>query len=315
MRMRWHWGFCRSHESFVANYKTLLDAAHRYSVEAVVIWGFLRDEHGGIDAAKEVREHAEKRGVRILPGFGVDDYGGAYYEGSSRYALDNYLTEHPEAQAVDKNGNPATHLWPPMDTKARKKACPSDGKVLDYYRESLEWLLREFDLDGFQIEQGDSGLCYCDRCRERQQITHLGERTSVSDGARRIGAVVKPFLEKQDDLLIVSETYLGMSKEELETIASALPDYPEGITLSWQLYDDGRMKVDEGVKSPRPHGVAALRTNSDVFYGVREDGKNIAEALRRSKAAGLDWTYIYGEHPDDRPVVRDNYEAWYRHSV
>jgi len=148
-----------------------------------------------------------------------------------------------------------------------------------------------------------------------EQITHLGERTSVSDGARRIGAVVKPFLEKQDDLLIVSETYLGMSKEELETIASALPDYPEGITLSWQLYDDGRMKVDEGVKSPRPHGVAALRTNSDVFYGVREDGKNIAEALRRSKAAGLDWTYIYGEHPDDRPVVRDNYEAWYRHSV
>jgi len=196
--MRWAHGFSQTAESFLRNYTAAIDAASRYGVELIVIWGFLRDKHGGIETARRIREYAGERGVHIMPGVGIDDYGGVYYEGDSPYSLDTFIRAHPECQARNKDGTPATHLWPATDKTARLKGCPSSEALIGHYIESVEWLLKTFDLDAFQIEQGDSGLCYCDRCLSRARVVageagsehNDGYQTSVTDGAERIGRVV-----------------------------------------------------------------------------------------------------------------------------
>lgn len=319
IRMRWAHGFSMYPDSFVNNYRRLIDVAGRYGVDGIVIWGFLRDTHGGIESAKKIVDYADAHGVKILPGVGIDDYGGVYYEGDSKYALDNYIKNHPECQAINEDGTPATHRWPPTDTVARLKACPSNQDVLNYYRESLAWLIETFSLQGFQIEQGDSGLCYCEKCREKSRVALARTSTSLSDAAQRIPYVVGQALHKSPDLIIISETYSGLTRNELEKIQPLLEKYQDEIYISWQFYDGpygwagyeyGTFRIDEGVVSPTMHGNAAIRTNNDAFFGEIDDAANIAKAVKLAKNAGLDMTYLYGEYPDDWPITANNYRSW-----
>lgn len=311
IRMRWAYGFSSTAESFESNCRRAIDSAGRYGVDGLIIWGFLRDRHGGIDSARRVRNYAADKGVSLLPGVGLDDYGGVYYEGESHYSLDAYLREHPASQAIDAQGRPATHLWPPNDEHPRRKGCPSDESLIAYYRESLDWLIDTFSLDGFQVEQGDSGVCFCDRCRSAQRVLHNRDNVSVTDSARRIGQVVGPLLQSRPNLYVVSETYLGLTRAEAEAFAPVAAAYPAGIHLSWQYYRaPDRLKYDEGVRLARPGGIAALRTNNDHTGGEHDDRRNIRRSLQIARVVGLDGTYIYGEYPDDWPVTRANYEAW-----
>ena len=314
--MRWVKGFSSTRESFAANYKRATDAAGKYGVEGIVIWGFLRDRHGGIDAAREVVEYAGNKGVAVLPGVGIDDYGGVYYQGDSPYSLDTYIRAHPEAQARNEDGTPQVHRWPPTDTDARLKACPSDERVVEFYCTSLAWLVETFGLEGFQIEQGDSGVCFCERCRARDRrimtLDHDDKpRISLEDAAVRIPAVVEAVLPQRGDCTIITETYSGLLPRQIEQMAPFVEKYPDDFYISWQLYDGvGRFKVDDESRSPSPHGCAALRTNNDRSGGEVDDRENIGRALDLSRKAGLDMTYIYGEYADDRAVTRGNYDAW-----
>ena len=106
IRMRWTHGFCFWSESYLENYRRLIDVSAALGVEGIIIWGFLRDVHGGIDSAKKLVEYANKRNVKIYPGIGIDDYGGIYCEGDSHYSLDTFLKSHPEMQAIRADGSP-----------------------------------------------------------------------------------------------------------------------------------------------------------------------------------------------------------------
>lgn len=321
IRMRWAHGFCLCEESYWENYRKMIDAAAFLGVEGIVIWGFLRDSHGGIEAAKRVVDYGKGRGIRIYPGIGIDDYGGVYYEGSSYYALDNYIKNHRMSQAVRMDGTPDFHLWPPNDRTPRLKACPSDEKIISYYRESIEWLVDTFNLDGFQIEQGDSGLCYCERCRTRSRIICHDADTDATAASIRIPAVIGPVLEKHPDLTILCETYCGLTFDNVQKLGESISRYPEDVVLSWQLYNGvstpGRpetFRIDNGIKSPSRFGNAALRTNNDLFLGEVDDRDNIKKALRLSREAGLTMTYLYGEYPICWPTTRENYVCWAENS-
>lgn len=317
IRMRWAWGFSFDEKSFVENCRREIDAACKYGVEAIVIWGFLRDRHGGIEAAKKVVDYAGEKGIKIFPGVGVDDYGGVYYDGNHEYSLDVYLGKNPEACAIKEDGTIDMHRWPPNDISERKKACPSNREVLSYYQESLEWLVDTFALQGFQIEQGDSGLCYCPECRNKERVTVPGIKSSLSDAAVRIPAVITPVINKHPDLTVICETYCGLTREAVNALRPFINKFPGQTSFSWQLYDgpcpgyeNGILKIDADCKADSKHGCAALRTNNDLFYGEFDDRENIRKALELSKKAGLDMTYIYGEYPDCWKTTALNYETW-----
>ena len=319
IRTRWSHGFCYSAKSFVDNYTAMVDSARDFGVEGIVVWGFLRDRHGGVDAAKQLVDYAGERGVDIYPGVGIDDYGGVYYDGKSPYALDSYLREHPEARALRQDGTPDFHLWPPTDQTPRLKACPSNERILAYYRESIDWLVDSFKLKGFQIEQGDSGLCWCPTCAKKPRVSSPDcAHADVTAASRRIPAVVDQLLKRRPDMTIITETYAGLTAESLRRMEAPLRSYQPQIIISWQVYDGNNnperdtptFKIDDGIKSPTPLGNAAIRTNNDLFLGEADERQNIRKALELSKQAGLTMTYLYGEYPSSWPVTRRNYECW-----
>jgi hypothetical protein len=311
IRTRWCNGFSGSAESFEGNYRALVDAAGRYGVEGIIVWGFLRDRHGGVDSARRVCDYAHDRGVMIIPGFGVDAYGGAFYEGDSPWSLDRYLQASPGSMAVDPDGRPLTHRWPPTDPNATHVCCPSCEGVMDYYRESIDWLMDTFDIRGVQIEQGDVGLCHCPRCIESRGKLVCGEMADFSAGARRMRPVIDHALARRPDLLIVVETYAGLLAEQINRVRDDIALYPQQVVLSWQAYNaPNQMLIDEQSRSPSSHGCMAVRTNNDCYGGEIDDIRNITTALRLAKQAGLDYTYTYGEYPDTWPTTRGVYGAW-----
>jgi hypothetical protein len=72
---------------FLEDYRRLVDFMSRHRLGGVTIYGFLRDNHGGVEAAQSLCRYARERGVRILPGVGINAYGGIYWEGDHRYNL------------------------------------------------------------------------------------------------------------------------------------------------------------------------------------------------------------------------------------
>lgn len=312
VRMRWHPHFSFSAESYENNYRALIDAAARYGVECIVIWGFLRDMHGGIDTARRICEYGGDCGVAIMPGVGIDHYGGVYYDGCSPYSLDRYLMEHPGAQALDSDGIPFKFKWPITDPGYRMIACPSNSQTMKFYLESIEWLITTFDLEGFQIEQGDNGLCYCERCREKRGVLLRDGKIDFDMAGRRLVPVIEHALALKPDLTIISETYSGLTRNETEPLRDTLSRFPKEVYISWQAYlgSEAIFRIDENSRSEWQHGCLAILTNSDAQMGERDDSRNIRKAVELGRKAGLDMTYIYGEYPDRWPDTRSNYEAW-----
>lgn len=147
--------YLKAPETFVEDYRRLTDMAAADGIGGILIWGFVRDSHGGIDAAKEVAHYAAANGVRIMPGLGTTAYGGAYYEGTHEFNQETFLAAHPDCTHVSKEGQRTSSL------------CPSHPDVIDWMKRSAEWLMTAFEIGGVNLENGDFLTCYCDRCKER----------------------------------------------------------------------------------------------------------------------------------------------------
>lgn len=135
-------------ETFIEDYRRLTDLAVGLGIKGIVIWGFLRDSHGGVEYAKRVADYAAQKGIAIMPGFGTAWYGGAYYEGSSKYNLGNFLRQHLDARMLDDKGR----LY---EFNGEYGACIGHPAFQDWLKESLDWMLREFNIGGFNFENGD----------------------------------------------------------------------------------------------------------------------------------------------------------------
>jgi hypothetical protein len=138
----------RSTDSFVQDYTALLRWCGQHKIDAVVVWGLLRDCHGGLESAKRLCDVAAKENVRLLCGVGLNAYGGVYYEGNSPQNLERHLEKHPELSAVDAEGNQLAFTVDlngtktPITTKGQPgprgfyQACPSRRENQDFLAES-----------------------------------------------------------------------------------------------------------------------------------------------------------------------------------
>ena len=147
-------------DTFVEDYEKLTDLACGLGINGIVIWGFLRDSHGGVKNAKKVAEYAASRGVSIMPGVGTTWYGGPYYEGDHQYNLENFLRKNPSARAVGED------KWRSKDDYKEHAACPTNPLFKEWIAEGINWLFREFPIGGINLENGDFLVCKCQRCKE-----------------------------------------------------------------------------------------------------------------------------------------------------
>ena len=203
---------------FLSDYKKCIDFCSRHRIAAIVIYGFLRDPHGGIDAAKELCRYASERGVRILPGIAIGSYGGVYWEGNHKYNLATWLKSHPQHAATLEKGvgfQIADLAFPLNFPKSdyTLSACPSAPETMAWMEEGVAWLTETFEIGGINIEAGDYGVCGCQRCvarraNEREAARRMevhGDYWSHTDMADNFPRLYRTAKSKKENLWIYSE--------------------------------------------------------------------------------------------------------------
>ena len=348
MRMFWTWdhstewalnrpgahthGSCneygRTTDAFLTDYTALLRWCGRHHIDAVVVWGLLRDCHGGLDAAKRLCDVAAKEKVRLLCGVGLNAYGGVYYEGNSPHNLERHLEAHPELSAVDADGNQlsfnvdANGAKIPITTRGVPgprgfyQACPSRRENQDFAAESLAWLFKNLPLGGVQMETGDTGICQCKQCRARRQHSASPfSWFSWEDMALMYPLATNAIRSVAPDAWIVCETYshpqpyAGPDKApdfgdgKPVWADAALAKFPRGVFVQWvadRFMKNGSIApswTTEGRVSGADHHNVMRSHLATSWFGYRGELAVdwIANLVQRSMAAGFDGISLFGE--------------------
>jgi hypothetical protein len=203
---------------FLRDYQRCVDFCSRHRIAAIVIYGFLRDPHGGIEAAQELCRYATERGVRILPGIAIGSYGGVYWEGDHRYNLATWLRANPQhAATLEKGvGFQIADLAFPLSfprSDYTLSACPSAPETMAWMEEGVAWLAESFDIGGINIEAGDYGVCGCARCIARRaneaeaarRVDDFGDSWSHTDMADNFPRLYRTAKDIKPDLWLYSE--------------------------------------------------------------------------------------------------------------
>ena len=168
-------------EAFLKNMKLVIDYMSEHKLNGLIIWGFLRDNHGGIEASREVCQYANERGVKIIPGVGIDrHYGGFYCEGKNEFNLETRAEEYPNLRSMNKAGEyePRTLC---LDLPANR----------EWVRRGFRWLYENFPIGGVNVEFGEAATCYNPACVEARKKQAGNEPDFDKDLAR-----IMPFFMK-----------------------------------------------------------------------------------------------------------------------
>ncbi len=304
--------YSRTTEWFEEDYTRLLEFCGRHHIDAVVIWGLLRDHHGGVESAKRLCEAAARNKVRLLCGVGLCVYGGVYYEGDSPYSLDLRLQKHPELKAVRASGAPLEFRSRVYGNRTYYHACPSRKENQDHVAESLEWLFKNVPLDGVQIESGDTGVCECKLCRDRRR--HPVGKFSWEDMALLHPMAIEAVRSVKPDAWIVCETYShpephagpdehpGFGGGKTAWADECLAGIPDGVFIEW-VYDQlgkgvpKRVWTQAGNLDNTRHRHIMRAHLGTYWAGTRGEPAldGIAEMARESMVHGADGLSLFGE--------------------
>lgn len=306
-------------ETFVEDYRRLTDLAAGLGIRGITIWGFLRDSHGGEAYARRVASYAASRGVAIMPGFGTNWYQGPYYEGDHRYNLTNFLTKHPDARMLDRDGKAKTY-------NGEYGASPAHPAFREWLAESLHWLFDEFEIGGLNFENGDmledyspstqalrkdwpadepepfffQGLCYkhaLEPVRDRLTRNIITYATytgfSPTEGVKQnegMGRRPPAMLERLPPEAIAQWTLTGMLR-------------PDPVPLTAYLDDGAPAAAFDNPRWPRDVRPPNRRSVGFVHQGSQWSGRSryscivgtIKEACLRAFRSGLEGVSIHGE--------------------
>ncbi|MDO8589401.1 MAG: hypothetical protein Q7T82_20450 [Armatimonadota bacterium] len=305
----------RRPETFIEDYTRLLQWCGKHHIDAVVVWGLLRDIHGGVESAKRLCDVAAKNGVRLLCGVGLNAYGGVYYEGNSPYSLEKHLEAHPELYGFDQAGNKMAFNFGLLGQKITHHACPSRGENQQFAADSLRWLFTQLpQIGGVQMETGDTGICRCKTCRERR--THPENEASLSwdDMALMYPIAAKAIRSVSPDALIVCETYSnpepspdpkkpqGFGENKAAWADECLAKFPEKVFVQWVGDSLSKPKnsvawTDAGKVSNAPRSNIIRAHYSTYWMGQRGEIAVdwIADLAQKSTAHGMEGLSIFGE--------------------
>jgi hypothetical protein len=303
---------------FLEDYRRLVDFMSLHRIGGVTIYGFLRDNHGGVAAAQELCRYAAERGVRILPGVGINAYGGIYWEGRHRYNLTTWLRQHPELRAVfDKPA--AFHipdfpeLWFP-ETHYADAACPSKPENARYHEEAVQWLAETFQIGGINFETGDYGGCACAECQSRRA---QDTTWSLKDMALLYPRLFAAARRRRADLWLVCEAYWDniLNLEALAPLAALPADaiYQFCVNRSyWPKLRQGLTR-EHVSRLPQPRNVLRTHMGSQWNHERYElIARRFADMQQLARAAGMQGATIFGEVGAFSTVNEINYLAFAR---
>ena len=312
-----HNKYLKAPETFLEDYRRLTDFAAGLGVKGILIWGFLRDSHGGIDYSKRVADYAASKGVAIMPGIGTTWYGGIYYEGDHPYNIETFAAKNPDARSVDAKGGSSGH-----------GACPTHPAFLDWLQEGIRWLFREFAIGGANLENGDFMVCCEPRCKAHKANWPKDDPDFFRLQALSYQPALEAIEDQLRDKLVTWATYTGfLPGKDPEGISHRFMDCqrpamidrlpPQGIgqwtitemvsrdALPLTTYlDDGAPKAafdnprwPNGVRPPSARAVGFLHQASQWNWIPRYEQavSSIKEGCLRAYRSGLEGVSIHGE--------------------
>ncbi|NUQ65481.1 MAG: discoidin domain-containing protein [Pirellulales bacterium] len=290
--------FSKKPEAFLIDFKNCIDYMADHKFNGLILWGFLRDTHGGVEATQELCRYASRRGVRILPGVGTSGYAGYYFEGNHPYNADTWITAHPELRAVERDGKP--HNAP----------CPSKKANQDWLDEGAKWLFKTFEIGGVNLEMGDFFVCYCDDCKKARAAIQSDEPDYYKDMAISHMVTLKTMRTLAPDAWLSYATYTGYTAEMMDRVPKFLSMIPQDALCQWTLTSMAR-RWPADVRPMARHNIGYLHwcnTSTDTeddFYL-----EQVRDICRNAASAGFEGLDTYGELAADRPNAELFYLAW-----
>jgi len=198
-----HNPYLKRPEAFIEDYQRLTDFSAGLGIKGIVVWGFLRDSHGGVEYAKRVAGYASERGIAIMPGVGTTWYGGVYYEGNHPYNMETFICKNPSVRMLDEKGNTKTYAG------VSYGVCPTHPLFREWQEESIQWLFREFAIGGVNLENGDFITCECPRCREVRHSRPEDEPAVYCFQEMGYAPALRMLEDRMDTSIISYATYTG----------------------------------------------------------------------------------------------------------
>jgi hypothetical protein len=302
-----------SSEAYLRDLKKTIDFMSEHRLNGLILWGFLRQSHGGMAAAQEICNYAQERGVRILPGVGMGGHGGFFYEGENPFNLDNWIKAHPELRSVDLKGDFRDHTL-----------CPEKIENRNWYREALQWIYKNFKIGGLSLEIGDFFVCYCNDCKKARQAMGGKDPDYYKDMSRAISFVAEEAHKLDPNSWISYNTYTGFdfdsiqnppywARSSLKVNAPFPPEFTRVISDSticeWSLTEMFRKNLwPSPFKAPSAHNIGSLqwgnassKTSDQLFF------KRIQEITHHVISSNLEGLIVYGEESPERPNIELNY--------
>lgn len=310
--------YAKRPEGFLDDYKRLIDFMSLNRIGGVTIYGFLRDSHGGVEAAQDLCRYAHERGVRILPGIGINSYGGIYWEGKHRYNLTTWLRQHPELRAIleepPKFDIPDFPQLTYPETPYADAACPSKPENVHFHEEAIQWLAETFEIGGINYEMGDYGSCGCAACSARRAGS---ENWAMQDMHLLLPRLFEAARRGRPDLWLVNETYNDaiMDIDRLEPLRALPDDVIYQFTVTHSYWPKLRAGLTREHVARLPHSRNVLNTlMGSQWQGERDAlvARRWAEMTRLVSTAGMQGATIWGEVGAFSTVNEINYLAFAR---
>lgn len=319
---------------FLADYKRLVDFCSINRIGGITVYGFLRDSHGGIEAAKELCRYGNERGVRIIPGIAIGAYGGVYWEGKHKYNLSTWLKANPQhAAKMEKDvGFQIADLAFPLNfphSDYTVSACPSAPEVIAWMEEAVAWLAETFEIGGINIESGDYGVCGCERCvarrandaeAARRKDDH-GDSWSHTDMAENFPRLYRAAKAKRPDLWIYCEMQWDNLLDPVAT--EAQHRLPRGAiyqhTANRSFWKRLRTELATDYVQSLPTQPNVLRCQFACQWNGDErteryafNAKTFADMSVRGRELGMEGLTVWGEPSDYYATVELSYLAFSR---
>jgi hypothetical protein len=303
---------------FLEDYCRLVDFMSLHRINGLTIYGFLRDSHGGIEAAQELCRYASERGVRIFPGVGINCYGGIYWEGEHRFNLTHWLQQNPHLKAEFK---PLSHFnlpdFQPLhvpETFYLNAACPSKIQNIDYHVEAIQWLTETFDIGGINFESGDYGTCQCNTCKERRS---QDSQWSIKDMAMMYPRLFAAARKNRSDLWLVCEAYWDnlLDREAIAPLSHLPDDAIYQFCVNRRYTEQLKNELTRDYVSAMPRSKNIWRTHMGSQWQQERYtliAQQYYEMMQLSHRVGLQGATIFGEVSAFSVVNEINYLAFAR---
>ncbi len=241
-------------DSYVNEYRKLIDFMAENDYNGLIIWGFLDDRHGGEAAAKQIASYGRSRGVRILPGIGAGGYHGFSISEGTELNLVTFLRNRPDLRAIPRRATQPSGEF----------ICLYQPGAIEWLRAGSRYLAENFEIGGVNIETNEAdGIDNCEHAAAatKQEPNRLRHACSFSDMVQAVPPIFEEIRRRHPDAWITYATYQPpwWQRREDDWLLKKLP---EEAIAQWNM----ELNVADNQPSPVKNNISLIHSGGWSYH-------------------------------------------------